>query len=177
MDATFGQNWYNKADGTAEDSVMLYPNLFLGNITNIDLRLIQVFGKEYTDSVNKRYAQLRSSWLSYDAITKRFEDALQELRHSGAARREAAKWSGDSDLGGYALDWDGQLKYIKNWLKTHLVYVDAAFNYVDPTGVSTINKETPRRMDDGRIFNLQGQQVSPSYRGIVIRNGRKYFLR
>ena len=70
-----------------------------------------------------------------------------------------------------------QLKYIKNWLKTHLVYVDAAFNYVDPTGVSTINKETPRRMDDGRIFNLQGQQVSPSCRGIVIRNGRKYFLR
>lgn len=173
MDATYGQNWYNNPSPTSEDSVLLSPAIYFTYLSNIDNRLVKIYGKEYTDSLEKRYAELRSSWLSYASLTKRFDDALRELKLSGAAARESAKWSGDSDLGGLPLDWDKELAYIKGWLTQHLAVLDSFYHYTASSGISTV-RQTPKHFD-GAVYNLQGQKVSPSYRGIVIRNGRKYF--
>jgi hypothetical protein len=57
-------------------------------------------------------------------------------------------------------------------------------NYYDATGyigtairpVTGIDQVTnnDQRPENNKIYNLQGQRVSDSYRGIVIKNGRKY---
>ncbi len=45
------------------------------------------------------------------------------------------------------------------------------FDYVSPTGIDTV-ADTPVTLH-GKTYNLAGQRVSDSYKGIVIENGRK----
>jgi hypothetical protein len=40
------------------------------------------------------------------------------------------------------------------------------------TGISTVKTV---RVDDGAIYNLAGQKVDNSYKGVVIKNGKKFF--
>ena len=51
-------------------------------------------------------------------------------------------------------------KYFTNWVKG------------SETGISTV--KTTNDNTTGIIYNMQGLQVDSSYRGIVIKNGRKY---
>ena len=49
--------------------------------------------------------------------------------------------------------------------------------YEFTTGGSTGIEEIPATIiqkNDNRIYNISGQQVNGSYRGIVIKNGKKY---
>ena len=43
---------------------------------------------------------------------------------------------------------------------------------IDPTGIET--PVTFSTAADGYMYNLQGQRVDSSYRGIVIQNGKKF---
>lgn len=43
------------------------------------------------------------------------------------------------------------------------------------TGISEVNASSqPQTIADGRMYNLAGQQVSKSYKGVVIIDGKKY---
>ena len=42
------------------------------------------------------------------------------------------------------------------------------------TGISSIKTDV-QKMNDGKMYNLNGQVVSESYKGVVIVNGKKYF--
>ena len=44
----------------------------------------------------------------------------------------------------------------------------------EATGISSI-KTNVQKMNDGKMYNLNGQVVSESYKGVVIVNGKKYF--
>ena len=48
----------------------------------------------------------------------------------------------------------------------------------EPTGVEDVTDKTDdvRGKTEG-VYNLQGQKVDDSYRGIIIKNGRKIFKR
>ncbi len=46
------------------------------------------------------------------------------------------------------------------------------YNIGDPTGITSVNAATAT--ENGAIYNLSGQKVTDSYRGIVIVNGKKY---
>ena len=46
--------------------------------------------------------------------------------------------------------------------------------YNDPTGIRDLQADRPA---DGRCYNLSGQRVGTSYKGIVIRNGKKHINR
>ena len=48
------------------------------------------------------------------------------------------------------------------------------FKMVTPTGIQIV--ETDRK-NDAPVYNLNGQRVSPTHKGIVIRNGKKYFAK
>lgn len=43
------------------------------------------------------------------------------------------------------------------------------------TGINNIHTVTPTNNGDNAIYNIAGQKVSESYKGIVIKNGKKYF--
>ena len=51
--------------------------------------------------------------------------------------------------------------------KLRLVFTDSA------TGIATV-KEVPAAALDGILYNMSGQRVSASYKGIVIKDGKKY---
>lgn len=42
------------------------------------------------------------------------------------------------------------------------------------TGISSVKNDV-QKMNDGKMYNLNGQVVSESYKGVVIVNGKKYF--
>lgn len=174
LDATFGQYWKN-GDGVAYSRVS--PTINLRSITNIDYRMSTVFGNEYTDSVESRYADLRKSWFDGEALASRFRDTYAELRKSGAANREQDKWSYDSDLGGNVLDWNDQLAYVEDWIAKRLAFLDAKYHYTVADGISNIRYGKANDKHDGSVYNLQGQKVSGTYRGIVVRKGKKYYQR
>lgn len=172
MDATFGQFWYNGND--IDSSHVSTTNDFSTDI-NIDYRLLSL-DRSYREQRNKRYAELRATWFSYDSLTARFEKACEEIKFSGAAFREQAKWSGDSDLGGLGIDWDGQLAYIKSWIGRRLEFTDSVYNYSAPTGITTLREERACPAGDA-TYNLMGQKVSDSYKGVVVRGGKKILMK
>lgn len=70
---------------------------------------------------------------------------------------------------------DGPVTLTLNISKDGYVYSKAFKLMVDMdgtvSGISSIHSGKP--FGDGRAYNLNGQQVGPAYRGIVIKNGRK----
>ena len=67
------------------------------------------------------------------------------------------------------IDYPGLEEYIWGTLK------DVAFSYNDyqvPTAIMTIKAESANK--EGVMYNLSGQVVDKSYKGIVIMNGKKY---
>ena len=67
------------------------------------------------------------------------------------------------------IDYPGLEKYI--WGD----FTDVAFsynNYQVPTEIMTVREE--RRVEDNVMYNMVGQVVDKSYKGIVIMNGRKF---
>jgi hypothetical protein len=67
------------------------------------------------------------------------------------------------------IDYPGLEEYI--WGS----YKDVAFsynNYQQPTAITTIR--TDRTMHNGVMYNMAGQVVGKSYKGLVIMNGRKF---
>lgn len=177
LDATMGQHW--KTEISPVDTFATRPTRDLGYITGIDRRLAEVLGEEYTEKVEGRYASLRETYFSYDSLTARFEQAYDRLTDSGAAMRETRKWSGDSDIGGYQIDFGKELDYIKSWIKARLRFLDNKYSYTDMagTGIKTIGTDMTKHQNPDGIYNLQGQKVSGNYRGIIIKNGRKYIKR
>lgn len=47
-------------------------------------------------------------------------------------------------------------------------------NTEDETGIQTVTVKTGTSTGDGTIYNLSGMKVDASYKGVVIRNGKKY---
>lgn len=171
MDATFGQSYVVSND--PKDSLSVVPTIDLSPVTNIDKRLRNAMGNDYSNMVESRYAALRRNYFCCDSLSQRFVNAHELLRNNGATHREAAKWSGDTDLGGNALDFEKELNYIKSWIAKRLDFLDKKYNYAETSGIDDI--AVRRISDTNAVYNIQGQKVSSSYRGIVIVNGKKRY--
>ena len=52
-------------------------------------------------------------------------------------------------------------------------YIEIEIAGDDPSGISEVVKYDPRSTSE-RIYNLSGQRVSDSYKGVVIKNGKRY---
>lgn len=72
----------------------------------------------------ERYWELRKTWLSNKSLTKRYSDAIDRLIDCGAAARESARWSGDSDINGLKLDFAAEKEFIIDWLNKRLAHLD-----------------------------------------------------
>ena len=58
------------------------------------------------------------------------------------------------------------------------IYLDDDYYYGGESGVKDIlDEQTPAPNTDGQTYDLQGRKVSPSYHGIIIRNGLKSLSR
>ena len=72
----------------------------------------------------ERYKELRETWLNTDNLVNRYRTAIDELENCGAAGREEARWSGDTDLAKKDLDLSAEMDYVEDWIRRHMDYLD-----------------------------------------------------
>ena len=78
----------------------------------------------YRKQIIKRYWELRQTWLDTETLVARFQTAVDELENCGAAAREEARWTRDSDIGGKELDISEEMHYVANWIRQRMAYLD-----------------------------------------------------
>ena len=118
LDNTFGSQHFPEWSSSTYSPER--PIKWINNVALLDM----FNHTNYHDQLIERYWQLRSTILDADSLISRFQQAIDLLKQSGAAERETALWSGDSDLYGRSIDFDDELNYIDDWIRRRLAYVD-----------------------------------------------------
>mgnify|MGYP002521431852 CR=1 FL=1 len=167
LDATVGQ--FYKDDPLHPDVVSPTNELSIKTF-NIYNRLMLLNVDNYNQRVAYRYKELRKSFLSEQSLLERYETYYNLLKNSGAAQREEVRWSGDSDLAGNQLDFDKEIEYIKDWIQKRLAYLDSENSPL----LTAIKQPSFPNKKNLPIYNIMGQKVSNSYKGIKIIKGKKY---
>ena len=172
LDASVGQDW--------RCSTPLHPNYVLPNTDlgvkdgfNLYHRLSSLNVDNYNEKVANRYHELRKTYFSEENLISRYQGYYDMLVKSGAASREETKWSEDSDIGGYPLNFKSEIEYIKNWIINRLNYLDTN-QFPISTNISEIHQK--ENSVQKPIYNMLGQKVSNSYKGLKIINGKKYYI-
>lgn len=169
MDSTVGQNFTNDSipDYVAYDYAIL-------NTTNIGLRLLETDADGYKQKVMNRYFELRNTYFSLNYLTNTYRYYYDLMKDSGAAAREEQRWSGDSDIAFLTLNFDKEYTYIIDWIEHRLQYLDQYFsNDLPQSGIHTATNDAVTN----RRYTISGIQVQPSYKGILIINGKKYLVK
>lgn len=171
LDASVGQDWHC--------STPLHPNyvspdteLGIKEAFNIYTRLSTLNVDNYNQKVADRYHELRKTYFSEENLIAKYQGYYDMLVKSGAASREETKWSEDSDIGGYPLNFKEEIEYIKNWLIARLDYLDTT-QFPLSTNISEIHQE--ENSVQKPIYNMMGQKVGKAYRGLKIKNGKKFY--
>ena len=171
LDASVGQDW--------RCSTPLHPNYVLPNTDlgvkdgfNLYHRLSSLNVDNYNEKVANRYHELRKTYFSEENLISRYQGYYDMLVKSGAASREETKWSEDSDIGGYPLNFKSEIEYIKNWIINRLNYLDTN-QFPISTNISEIHQK--ESLSPKTTYNMLGQKVGASYQGLKIKNGKKFY--
>jgi len=138
------------------DKEFISPEYDPGDILYLITRLKNLNVDDFNIKVRDRYAELRKTVFSIYNLQQRYEHYYDLLVTSGAAEREAEKWSMDSDVCGEIIDFDLEILFIKFWITRRIIQMDHIFLY----NKSSITN-TPEEQDDKviSIYNLQGQKM------------------
>ncbi len=171
-DTSLGQTWNNidvhtSLYGPEVGDLMTYAD------TKLLYRLVKNNIDGFVDDILSRYWQLRQTVFTEDSLTARYNNYFDMLRVSGTLDREVTRWSGGSDIIGLTLDFDYEQAYIDDYIRRRLVYLDEIFK--TETGIQTIDSDID--FYSRQWYNIQGQKVDKSYKGIVIIGGRKILIK
>ena len=95
-------------------------------------RLLALNVDGFCQKVRQRYAELRKTVFDEERLVHRYVDAITRLQRAGAAGREEARWSGNSDISGLTLNFEAEKAYIEQWLRARLAYLDLNKFYYPP---------------------------------------------
>ena len=171
LDASVGQDWHCS---TPLHPDYVLPNTDLGVKDGFNLyhRLSSLNVDNYNEKVASRYQELRKTYFSEENLISRYQGYYDMLVKSGAASREECKWSKDSDIGGYPLNFKSEIEYIKNWIINRLNYLDTN-QFPISTNISEIHQK--ESLSPKTTYNMLGQKVGASYQGLKIKNGKKFY--
>lgn len=171
LDASVGQDWHCS---TPLHPDYILPNTDLGVKDGFNLyhRLSSLNVDNYNEKVASRYQELRKTYFSEENLISRYQGYYDMLVKSGAASREECKWSKDSDIGGYPLNFKSEIEYIKNWIINRLNYLDSN-QFPISTNISEIHQK--ESLSPKTTYNMLGQKVGASYQGLKIKNGKKFY--
>lgn len=71
----------------------------------------------------------------------------------------------------------GSYKAYFNFSNNAGAKLDVVFNDDTATGINSVNKELSGKNNSNAIYNLNGQRVNDTFKGIIIRKGKKYINR
>lgn len=99
---------------------------------------------------------------------------LSEIKDACDYTIKNVKWYLKNDTEGKTLENLIDATGTKNfWVK---IDKSAPYQYgTDPSGIINVKKDAVKA--DGAIYNLAGQRVSKDYKGIVVKNGKKYITK
>ena len=173
LDASVGQDWHCSTP-LHPDYVSPDTELGIKEAFNLYTRLSTLNVDNYNQKVADRYHELRKTYFSEENIISKYQSYYDMLEKSGAASREESKWSEDSDIGGYPLNFKEEIEYIKNWIIERLKYLDTT-QFTLSTDISEIHQE--ENTVQKNIYNIMGQKVEKAYRGLIIKNGKKFYTK
>ena len=140
-------------------------------------------------------------YLNTDSLIARFETYFSLFERGGASAREELRWSGDTDVAGLNLDFQGEFEFMKNWIKERFDYLNngefkeevkdeeegdenGEGNEGGENGEGNEGDEETGLVEyqtgkkPGQIYNLFGVPVNkPLNAGIYIQNGKKIIVR
>lgn len=173
LDASVGQDWHCSAP-LHPDYISPDTELGIKEAFNLYTRLSTLNVDNYNQKVSDRYHELRKTYFSEENLISKYQGYYNMLVKSGAASREETKWSEDSDIGGYPLNFKEEIEYIKNWITKRLNYLDTT-QFPSSTGIQTVSHEKEKNKNM-TTYNMLGQKVNASYQGIKIIKGKKYYI-
>ncbi len=189
MDATTGQRWsddyYHSNIMQPEQDYATYITQYEHGDYNLFRRMRLTNPDDFNMKVRLRYRDLRQSYLATDAIISRFEKQVAELKLAGAAARESAKWSYDTDVSGKKIDFDVEMEYLRNWITKRMNYLDKTrFDIASlPAGIEGIQMQPIN--STLVIYDVRGRKIATADResirdvlvnlpaGIYIVDGKK----
>ncbi len=168
MDASLGQRWsdayYHSTIMKPEQDYATYITNYEHGDYNLFRRLRKTDANDFNMQVRLRYRDLRQTYLATDAIISRFEKQIDEFKTNGAAARESAKWSYDSDVEGKKIDFDVEMNYLRDWITRRMNYLDQTrFRIAElPAGIQGI--QTTAGDEKVTIYNIRGQRMATATR-------------
>ena len=175
LDGTVGAKWLNHwvrgSYGSSSPEYDMKPGMYLYE------RLIKLNACDFNTLVTQRYKELRKTVLSTDNLVSLYTNYFDRIWKSGAAQRETAVWSEDTDIDGETLDFEYEIYYISYWLVRRLKYLDETLFRSDDTatGIATMPATDG---EDSPFYTVSGQRTTrPGATGIYIRDGRKYVVK
>ena len=121
LDCTVGQNWTNYP---FRNPNTVGPTVSMNTFSRLYARLTDRNSQNFSMRAVERYRQLRETVLNTDSLVQRYTDRLQGIINSGAAARETARWSKDTDIQRQRLDFEDEINYIANWIPEHMTFLD-----------------------------------------------------
>ena len=171
-DQHLGYDTYNKAFDEANTGYLFKLGRTTGSYRL--LRLITPEGNEYQVFGTTGY-------LNSQPVTGNCSFILGLNDQKGQDLPNGAVWDCQYEEGkGWSMKNVGTGKYLKtNDAAKYDEPTYFTFCTVGPvsTGIQPATLNHHERMDDNRMYNLAGQQVTTGYKGIVIRNGRKVVIK
>lgn len=173
MDATTGSA---PSPGVMDRLELSDPCVDFSHNINIVNRLDTLNVDNFREKMLERYKEVRQTYFTEEAFTKRYSDYMDMLAKAGAYDREAARWSGDTDIAGATIDYESERAYIIDWISKRLPSCDYEMEkHFTATGINSVTSSNSK---DDITYNLLGQRISTSAaygkKQIVIKNGRKY---
>lgn len=138
LDGTWGGRWDGSTNLTSdatqdlEDFLWAYEH---GQLT-IFYKLLNATSFDWTESLAKRYAELRPTYFNPDELVARFQNYAELLSESLADEREESRWPSIHN------DIASAVEYIEEWIPARVAALDEKYGY-DPTlkGINSAKAE------------------------------------
>ena len=186
LDATIGQRWGGRLVYEVVEGLTISPEFRMDFELMLTNRMFEHNFNDYLGQLNERYRQLRQPGqpLHTDSILALVEGYYTAVKNSGAASREEAKWSGDSDVWGDVIDFDTEYAYICDWICRRMEFIDQSGlpmfytkSYFDELSVNLPSRDIG---NDSEIYTLSGLRVKNTANlqpGIYIKKGKKVVIK
>lgn len=141
LDGTWGRDYYSRRTYTEpEQDYTAYLWAHEHGELTLFKRLRESPSFRWNERLRERYAALRATHFSPEALTNRFTTYANLFKESGADLRERERWNGAN---GKRIDIQQDVDYIKYWITKRVDYLDKQYGY-DPSGIhiSTASSST-----------------------------------
>ncbi len=135
LDGTWGRRW-NGSNNITSNAAQDFATYIKANEHGEHTLLYKLGAYNYNnwkEQLEKRYAELRTTFFDEKALKERFINYRTLFYESGAEAREYNRWNNSN---GIALNFSYEVEYITQWIEDRLNALDKKYKY-DPTIIGT----------------------------------------